>query len=108
MKSEIRTTEWRGRSGVTLAAGVALAIVIAAATLLVLAVQTGEVSGESATILTAALGTAIGALATYLGGQRTHEKPDPAVPPSWNREPDISRLDQLDTPTRKDEDDHHG
>lgn len=70
-------TPHRGRAGVILAAGVALALVIVAGSAAFAVAGTGSISDTGAALLSTAIGTAIGALATYLGGNRaTDELPD--------------------------------
>lgn len=67
----------RGRAGVILAVGVALALVIVAGSAAFAVSGTGAISDTGAALLSTAIGTAIGALATYLGGNRaTDELPD--------------------------------
>lgn len=71
----------RGLAGVILAAGVALALIIVAGTAAAAVTMREGLSDYAATMLSTALGTAIGALATYLGGNRaTDELPDNGPP----------------------------
>lgn len=88
------TTQWRGRSGVTLAWGIALSLVGLTIALGLLVWRTGTLDLPTATILTTALSTAIGALATYLGGQRTERHPEDEK--GRHRPEEVSRLDELD------------
>ena len=67
----------RGRAGVILAAGVAVALVVVAGSAAFAVAGSGSISDTGAALLSTAIGTAIGALATYLGGNRaTDELPD--------------------------------
>lgn len=67
----------RGIAGVILAIGVALALIITTGTAVAAVVSNGKLTESGAALLSTALGTAIGALATYLGGNRaTDELPN--------------------------------
>lgn len=67
----------RGRAGVILSIGVSVALIIVAGTAVAAVAGSGSLSESGAAMLSTALGTAIGALATYLGGNRaTDELPD--------------------------------
>lgn len=64
----------RGRAGVILAVGVALSLVIVAGTAVAAVYSRGTLTESGAAMLSTALGTAIGALATYLGGNRATDE----------------------------------
>lgn len=67
----------RGLAGVILAVGVAVALIILAAAAAAAVAGDATLSDSGAAFVSAAIGTAIGALATYLGGNRaTDELPD--------------------------------
>lgn len=85
----------RGLAGVILAVGVALALVIVAGTAVAAVYSRGTLTESGAAMLSTALGTAIGALATYLGGNRaTDEAPDDG-PPGRHRT-ELTELDRED------------
>ena len=93
------TTQWRGRSGVTLAWGISLSLIGLTVALGLLVWRTGTLDLPTATILTTALSTAVGALATYLGAQRTERHPNDDIGrhrPERAGNPETSRLDKLD------------
>ena len=100
----------KGRSAhslvaLVLAGGAAIALVALSigAAVTEAGVGTGNLSTESATLLSTALGAAIGAVATYLGG-RMNATPDPLayessyVEPDWTPAPDTPG-ERPDTPT---------
>lgn len=89
-------TQWRGRSGVTLAWGISLSLIGLTVSLGILVWKTGTLDLPTATILTTALSTAIGALATYLGGQRQETHAEAGKHRPENTPENVSRLDQLD------------
>ena len=60
----------RGKAGVILAIGVASSLVLLTAAALVAVVGSGSLTDTGAALISTAIGTAIGALATYLGGNR--------------------------------------
>lgn len=77
----VNGSPYRGRAGVILAAGVAIALVVVAGSAAVAVAGSGSISDTGAALLSTAIGTAIGALATYLGGNRaTDEIPDDGPP----------------------------
>lgn len=88
------TTQWRGRSGVTLAFGISLSLIGMTIAIGMLVWKTGTLDLPTTTILTTGLSTAIGALATYLGGQRTER--DAEDERGRHRPEEVSRLDKLD------------
>src|SRR5699024_6349415 len=73
----VNSSAHRGRAGVILAAGVSVALITVAGTAVAAVAGSGSLSESGAAMLSTSLGTAIGALATYLGGNRaTDELPD--------------------------------
>ena len=87
---------YRGRAGVILAAGVALALVIVAGSAAVAVAGSGRISDTGAALLSTAIGTAIGALATYLGGKAADELPDEGPPGRHRPEQLAPELDRED------------
>ena len=88
---------YRGRAGVILAAGVAIALVVVAGSAAFAVAGSGSISDTGAALLSTAIGTAIGALATYLGGNRaTDELPGDDGPPGRHRPELVHELDRED------------
>jgi hypothetical protein len=72
--------KWHAIVAVILAIGVAAAIVILSANELT---TSGHVTGEESTLLSTVLGTAVGAIAGYLGTHgRFDDPPAPPAPPA--------------------------
>ena len=70
-------SEATGYAALLLAAGVTAALVVLSIAAGIAEAHTpGRISSEVSTLLATSLGAAIGAVATYLGGQRHHGAPD--------------------------------